>query len=178
MDDIRGKLWNLALIAFLLVMVAVAYVKMDSYREMVDSKCPWIKEQLAQRGIHLGEPGANADAASATPQSGSSITKTGATPSAGKPKLTGPVDCSRIAADRSLWPKAVKILRNTEFPAVLDGKEVGKISVPAGTEVSVISVQADKIGVAYSPNGQLSNRGGTWINPADTDLISRVQAGR
>lgn len=87
------------------------------------------------------------------------------------------MEMSQLAANRSLWPKTVKLKRTTLFPAVLDGKRVGEISVPAGTEVKLLQVQPDKIGVAYSPDGRVANLGGAWLKTADTDLIDRVHAG-
>ncbi len=81
---------------------------------------------------------------------------------------------AQFASDRSLWPKALKIKKATEFPAVLNGKEIGKLSVPAGTEVKLISVTSEKVGVAYSPDGTMPNAGGTWLQIAETDLLERT----
>ena len=82
---------------------------------------------------------------------------------------------AQLAADRSLWPKSVKIKKATVFPAVADGKEIGKIDVPAGMEVKVASISPDsKVDVYYSPDGTIPNAGGAWVKAEDTDLFERV----
>jgi hypothetical protein len=83
---------------------------------------------------------------------------------------------ARIASDHSLWPQSVRLKKTTVFPAVLDGKKVGELNVPAGTEVKVMQVNPDKVGVAYTPNGSMANAGGTWLLAEETDLLDRVRA--
>jgi len=179
MDDQPSKLWNVALLLSLLLLAGVAYYRFAPVREVVDAKCPWIKEQLAKQGIRFTETGeiattpAPADSSSPAASNATSPSKPGTASAPAKP-----MNIAQIAANRSLWPKAVKIKKTTEFPAVSNGKEIGKLNVPAGTEVKLISLTADKVGVAYSPDGAMSNAGGTWLLVAETDLLERVQIGR
>jgi len=166
----------LALVASLLLFAAVAYYRFEPVRGAVNAKCPWIKEQLAQHGIQFEETPQTAPAA-APAQEAKGTSLTGNTsPVAAKPP-GNPADMVQIAADHSLWPKAVRIKQTTVFPAVSQGKEIGKLSVPAGTEVKLISINADKVGVAYSPDGTMPNMGGAWLQPEETDLLERVHAG-
>lgn len=183
--------------AALVLLAITSYIKIEPFRQIVDAQCPWIKQQLAERGIRLKEamviqtipaarpspsptpsPAAtpSVQAASSAPVAPASSPAT-SSPIGDAPKNTA-VDINQLAANRSLWPKTVKIKHATSFPAVVDGKRVGEINVPAGTEVKVVQVQPDKIGVAYSPDGKVANLGGAWLKTADTDLIERVQAGR
>lgn len=84
---------------------------------------------------------------------------------------------NQLASNRAQWPRCVRLKRPTVFKAVLDGKEVGEVSVRAGTEVQLMQIQSGKIGVAYSPDGKKANLGGAWVQADDTDLIERVHAG-
>ena len=81
----------------------------------------------------------------------------------------------QLAANHSFWPKVVKVKKTTVFPAVYQGKEIGKLSVPAGTEVKVISINPEKVAVAYTPDGVMSNAGGAYLQPEETDLLERVR---
>jgi len=194
MEDSPSKLWRLALVVTLVLLAAVLYVKIEPFRQIVDGKTPWIKDQLAEHGIRLegseiirtvpvalttGTETPTQGTGSPSAQNTSSVAQGNpAKPSTSAPKKNIPVDINQLAANQALWPKAVKIKQITSFPAVMDGKKVGEINVPAGTEVKLIQVQPDKVAVAYSPDGKPANLGGTWIKATDTDLIERVQAGR
>ena len=196
MEDRPSKLWRLALVATLALLVIVAYIRIEPFRQIVDDKCPWIKQQLAERGIRLegssiiqtvpaalsssAQETAPQNAALAPAREASSAPVAPSFPatssSGGGAARTG--DINHLVADHSLWPKTVKIKQATSFPAVVDGKKVGEISLPAGTEVKLVQVQPDKIGVAYSPDGKVANLGGVWLKTTDTDLLERVRAGR
>ena len=196
MAEEPNKLWRLALVVSLLLLAVVAYYRFEPVRAAVDAKCPWIKEQLAQHGIQLEETSQTAPAAAPAKEAKGTSLMGDACPAAAKPGATAstqptptqpattaasanlpsnPADIAQIAADRSLWPKAVRIKKATEFPAVNQGKEIGKLSVPAGTEVKLITITADKVGVAYSPDGTMPNAGGKWLLAEETDLLERVR---
>jgi len=166
MDDQPSKIWNIALVFSLLLLAGILYYRFAPVREYVDAKCPWVKEQLAQHGIQFD------GTAGTAPASTNSATVSPTRPVAAA--LAQPVSVAQFTSDRSLWPKTVKIKKATEFPAVINGKEIGKLSVPAGTEVKLISVTSEKVGVAYSPDGTMSNAGGAWLQIAETDLIERA----
>ena len=204
----------------LLLFAAVAYYRFEPVREVVNAKCPWVKDQLGQHGIQLeettvtppaatpageatktgkpltvGQPAA-ANLRATTPahprataranvaaRNGTSlrlepypeVAKPGATATAAQGNSVGIV---QIASDHSLWPKNVKIKKATLFPAVSQGKEVGKWNLPAGTEVKLVSINADKVAITFSSDGTMSNTGGTWVQAADTDLLERVAHAR
>ena len=187
MDDQPSKIWNVALVFSLLLLAGVLYYRFAPVREIVDAKCPWIKEQLAQHGIQFSGAAAATPEAPAPANSGAANPPQPLTSAPTRPLTSAPaqrlavaqpqpMSLAQIASNQSLWPKVVKIKKPIVFPAVLNGKEVGKLSVPAGTEVKLISVTPEKVGVAYSPDGTMPNAGGAWLLAAETDLIERVYA--
>lgn len=62
------------------------------------------------------------------------------------------------------WPSEVTLLQPAEFPAVLQGKVVGSLRAPAGTEVQVVELNRENVGVVY-------NGGGARIRIEATDLL-------
>ena len=189
MEEASGKNGNWILIALLLALVSTAYVKIAYFRNTVDSKFPWVNAQLTKHGIIL-EPATPADATpDSTPASLDSkpapvLIATSAGLKAAESTPTGPVpplsasDLAKIEADPALLPKTVKIKNAAVFPAVLQGKEVGTVNVPAGTEVRTVRVASGKLGVAYSADGSKTNLGGKWVAPEETDLAERMQGRR
>ena len=169
MEEEHSKLWRLALVIALLALVAAWYYQSPAFRNAVNEKCPWIKEQLAKAGIEFVD--------GATAQGKPSV----AFPSEKEPSYpvnraaaehlarNGPssVDLYKLASDATRWPKTVKINHTVAFPAVVDGKEVGKVNVPAGTELKVVRIAAGKLGLVY-------NGGGAWVQPEETDIDDRV----
>ena len=73
-----------------------------------------------------------------------------------------------FAADRSLWPKTVRLRTPTEFPAYLNGKKIGKIQAPAGTEAHLVAVSGEQLGVEFQGTG-------AWVPISQTDLTERVK---
>jgi len=53
MENKPSLFWRFAALVALIFLAAALYVQIVPFREFVDDKCPWIKEQLAQHGIHL-----------------------------------------------------------------------------------------------------------------------------
>jgi len=80
----------------------------------------------------------------------------------------GTVDLETLAANQGDWPKKLRLRKPVPFPAVIDGKVVGELTAPAGTEVTLRRVNREKIGVEYKG-------GGGWIAPEDTDIRQRLQ---
>ena len=171
----------------LLALAAVAYYRFEPVRKLVDAKCPWIKEQLAQRGIQFEGAAESAPALPLTAgaaKNGTSPVSAAAYPCAlakadgatsAPAKSLPPMDLAQLAANPSLWPKVVRIKKATEVPTVHNGQVNGKLTLPAGTEVKLISINTDKVGVAYTPDGTMPNAGGTWLPATDTDLLERVR---
>ncbi len=88
------------------------------------------------------------------------------------------MNLAQIAANPAVWPKVVRIKKATEFPAVRNDQKIGKVTLPVGTEVQLISINSNQVGVAYSLDGKRPNAGGTWMLVTDTDLIERVRTSR
>lgn len=157
MEEQHSKLWRVALVLSLAAFAAAAYFKIPPFRAYVDEKFPVVKQQLAQRGIVLVDDPSEAYADPAAP------TPAIATPTP-KPALT----LEQIAADRSLWPKDIRLKTQVVFPSVLEGREVGKITVSAGTSVQIYKIEHQKVAVIYKG-------GGAWVPVADTDLLERAR---
>lgn len=162
MEEEHSKLWRLALVLSLIAFVAAAYLRIPPFRTYVDENYPWVKEQLVQRGVKIVNDPSEA-VAEPTPEE----TLSHPAPTASSAPLT----LEQIAGNRSLWPKVVTLKKKTVFPAVIDGKEAGKISLAAGATVQLYRVENQKLGVVY-------NGGGAWVQPEDTDLLERVHANR
>ena len=71
-----------------------------------------------------------------------------------------------LAASPHLWPPEVALVRDTDFPAVFEGKEVGKIKVPAGTKVELVAIEGDVVEVRF--------RGGTSKLPHEATNLAQL----
>lgn len=160
MEEEHSKLWRLALILSLIAFVAVAYLRIPPFRTLVDEKYPWIKEQLVERGIKIVDDPSEAYK-EPSPEANQPLKTTSAP--------TPFINLDQIASNRSLWPKDVTLKKPIVFPAVVDGKEVGKVTVAAGTAVQLYRIEHQKLAVVY-------NGGGAWVQLAETDLAERVHA--
>ncbi|MEA3188988.1 MAG: hypothetical protein QOD99_2818 [Chthoniobacter sp.] len=79
------------------------------------------------------------------------------------------IELAEIIADPTLWPKTVAIKKAMEFPAVIQGKAVGKLNVPSGTLTHLVQIRNGMMGLEYKG-------GGGWHKPEETDLLERVRA--
>ena len=144
----------LVLLALLLGAGAVSYWKVQGTRDFVDQKMPFVKGTLARFGAAPAD--APGDAAPAP---------TDAVPApAPAPAFT----FATLAADPTAWPRTVRLKKAVEIPAVVGGKEVGKVTVKAGTEVSLARIKDGKVGIEYQG-------GGAWLTPEETDVMERAQ---
>jgi hypothetical protein len=66
------------------------------------------------------------------------------------------------------WPKTVYLKAPVDFPAVLEGKVVGKLRAAAGAEARVVKVSGGKVGVEY-------RGGGAWLDFDRTDFVERAR---
>ena len=157
---------------FLLILIAgfVYYAKYHWARTWVDERIPWVKENIGSRLPSLviavdanGNPIEESSAATGATNGGESTALTARYVSG-----AGVIDLAAFAADRASWPKTVKLRKAREFPAVVDGKAVGKIEAPAGSEARLVAVQAGKLGLEF-------RGGGAWITPEETDLAMRLR---
>ncbi|MEA3211975.1 MAG: hypothetical protein QOE70_5032 [Chthoniobacter sp.] len=180
-----SKLWLLGPPAVILLTIFAYYAKYSWAREWVDDRFPWIADNI---GSHL--PALVVDLRGKDPNA----RLYGTTPAPARipvrvpvkvpvepppvpppafvpPTFVGPdgtVDVPKLAADRAAWPKTVALKKAMEFPAVVNGKVVGKVAVPPGTEANLVSIQEGKLGLEYQG-------GGGWIAVEETDLAQRLQ---
>jgi hypothetical protein len=164
MSNRPSALAGLAPIALVLIAVFVYYAKYHWARAWVDERFPWVKENVGSRlpplVITVGPDEQPIDANDSAPRD----------VPATAPFISnnGVVDLPKLAADPASWPKTVKLKKAREFPAVVDGKAVGKIQAPAGSETRLVAIQAGKLGVEF-------RGGGAWIAPDETDLSERMR---
>lgn len=60
-----------------------------------------------------------------------------------------PITLADIAAAPESWPKSVHLTREVEFPVIVDGKPVGKMTVSAGREFKCSELQGEKVTVEH-----------------------------
>ena len=65
-----------------------------------------------------------------------------------------PFDPADIAGNPAAWPKTVQLKQAVMFPAVYNSQVMGSVSVPAGTVVNLVSIQADQLTVEYQGGRQ------------------------
>ena len=177
---------RLVLVASLLLAGFVYYLKYPDFRAWVDTNAPVVKQVtgpvVAQWDAHFSPAPVAAPApvaepakisAAATPEA---APQPAATPLAAIAEATPQpqsdiVDVAQLSQSRNEWPKLVSLKKIVEFPAVLDGKVVGTIKAPAGTQAQLVMIQGGKAGLEYQG-------GGAMVDIADTDLIERVQSSR
>ena len=181
MDTESSNFWRLALVVSLIFLAALSYYKYESFRALVDEKCPWIKEQLAKHDIkfeNIPTEAAPAEGKTADSKPATATPNTTTTPdAAASPAPVILTTVAQVAANPSVWPKTLRLKKLTVFPAVLNGKEIGKLNIPAGMEVKLIRIVAERLAVSYSPGGVAANAGGAWVQAVDTDLMERIQHG-
>ena len=143
----------LVLLALLVVAAAVGYVRVPAMRDFADQKMPAVKNVLG-RFVTAPE---GAPAEGTPPAEGTSPT---APPAA--------MTFQTLAADPTAWPRTVRLKKAVDVPAVVGGKEVGKVTVKAGTEVNLARIKDGKVGIEYQG-------GGAWLMPDETDVMERAK---
>ena len=155
----------------LLILIAgfVYYAKYHWARTWVDERIPWVKENIGSRlpslVIIVGPDGQPIDA------NGGNAAEENVPATARYISSNGVIDLTKLAADPASWPKTVKLKKPREFPAVVDGKAVGKIQEPPGSEARLVAIQAGKLGLEF-------RGGGAWVAPEETDLANRLSNGK
>jgi hypothetical protein len=180
-----GKIfWMVALVAALVFCGFAYYLKYPDIRPMVDEKAPFVKQiagSLIARwdSAHAPEqaPDGTAPAAKTSP-SPASLTDilTTATPApaataaAATPQpQPDQVDLQKLSQTRAEWPKFVSLKTKVDFPAVMDGKIVGTVQAPVGTQAVLLLIKDGKLALEYQG-------GGAMVPANQTDLIERVRA--
>ncbi len=93
-----------------------------------------------------------------------------ASPSPPEPTATPPPPdgVAWLLVHRDYWPKEVSLLKEADFPVVINGKTFGVAKVLAGTRVELIEFSRETVGVVF--------RGGrTRLPVAATDLATRAE---
>lgn len=172
-----SKLWLLGPPVAILISLVAYYGTFRSVRDWVDARFPWVEVNIGRRLPTFANdskttltPARVATPAIDTPRepAAESVRPPAPPPAPSFVGTDGKVDLPKLGADRSAWPRTVVLKRTTEFPAVVDGKVVGKVNVPLGAEAKLVAIQDGRIGLEYQG-------GGAWVAPADTDLAERLQ---
>jgi hypothetical protein len=154
-----------ALAPIILIVVAgfVYYAKYHWARTWVDERFPWVKENVGSRlpslVVAVGPDGQPIESDETAAQ--------GDPPPRQFVSSEGGVDLPKLAAEPAAWPKTVKLKKPREFPGVVDGKAVGKVLAPAGSETRLVRIQSGKLALEF-------RGGGTWVAPEETDLRERL----
>ncbi len=72
----------------------------------------------------------------------------------------------KLLAVPELWPTEVTLFQDSEFPAMVNGKQVGKVIVKAGTKVNLAAIEADSAEVEF--------RGGKVTLPHNATDIAQL----
>ncbi|HEY3900034.1 MAG TPA: hypothetical protein VGM54_15605 [Chthoniobacter sp.] len=173
-ESSNSKFWTfIGLPVSLLILAAAYYTKVPSARAWIDAHTPLGKQLFGRFVSGPPEPTADNQAPPADPGSQSGIPGVPPGSEIPAPPVPPPVqqpityDLQTLAQDHSLWPRQVRIRKATEFPAVVDGKKVGSLVAPSGTEVNLLAIREGKLGLEYKG-------GGAWLPVEDTDLGTRV----
>ncbi len=173
-----SRLWLLGPPVAILISLLAYYAMFRSMRQWVDARFPWVEVNIGRRLPPFADaprpsPAPRRIATSAAPSPPSEPL-----PEPPRPVATpappsflsadGTVDVKKLAADRSAWPPTVVLKTAKEFPAVVDGKVVGKVNVPIGSEARLVAITDGKLGVEYQG-------GGAWLTVEETDLAQRLR---
>ena len=186
MNQSSNRLWILGPPLSLCLLVAALYIKKPDARDFIDRKCPWVKETVGKYappfevrivGVPPVAPPTPEQVASAEAPKidGTStpppFTQPPRTPRQ-EPKIPTVVadsfDFNKVCQDPARWPKSVRLKTAVDFPAVLDGRVVGKLLAPSGAEARVIKISNGKVGVEYQG-------GGAWLAFESTDFVERAR---
>lgn len=167
-----------------LLLITALYVKKPGARDFIDQKCPWVKDTLGKyappfevRVVRVPAP--TPAPAEQIPRSANIITFSAPSSTPPPPPITENVpsvpvarvntfDLEKVCADPTRWPKTVHLKAAVDFPAVLEGKVVGKLRAAPGTEARVVKVSGGKVGVEY-------RGGGAWLDFEHTDFVERAR---
>jgi hypothetical protein len=173
-----NKLWAFGPLVSILLLVVAYYLKVPAFREAVNARIPWAKEHLSQfvpppEVIIIRDPPKPtipplpAEPPPLRPAAAEQVPKI-SPPVPGAKNHDDRITMQDFMANPSLWPKTVRLRRATEFPAVLDGKVIGRIRAPAGTEARLVIVKDQQVGVEF-------RGGGAWVAIGETDLMEKAK---
>lgn len=162
----KGVFWTLAFIGSLVFLAAAYYVTSPGMRAFVDPKLPWVNSYLRNYVRGSADTSPEDGESAPTPAASSASASTAAPVVDNRPKRPANFDLNWLAENKAEWPAKVKILKPTTFPAVANGKVVGNVVAPAGSEVGLVQINGGKLGVQYQG-------GGAYLPVDETDLVSR-----
>ncbi len=163
----KGAFWLFAFLCSLVILAAAYYVTQPGMRVAVDARAPWVRP-LLQPYIRESAESDSPPPHVVPPEETAETPAPMIRPPVATPAPPEPFDLKKLAANREAWPKKVALTLEKEFPAVVDGKVVGSLKAPAGTEVEIVTISGGKIGVEYKG-------GGAWLFVEETDVIVRTQ---
>jgi hypothetical protein len=172
----KSIFWLSAFLFSLVFLAAAYYVTSPSVRIAIDARAPWVADYLrpyvrgSQEIVQVPSPARpQVEVPEPTPAPAVPVSSL---PPAAPVAVAVPTpevfDLKKLAANRAGWPAKVAIKKDTDFPAVVNGKVVGSLIAPAGTEVGLVTISGGKLGVEYQG-------GGAWLFVEETDLIARTQ---
>jgi hypothetical protein len=162
----KNLLWTFALAASLVFLGFAYYVKSHWMRTTIDARFPWVAENVGSRLPKLEKTiVVKAEKSSAPAPAIADVPVAAAAPAA--PAAPEVFDLNKLATDRAAWPATVTLNTKKNFPAVVDGKVVGELVAPPGTEVKLEKISGGKLGVIY-------RGGGAWVFVEETDVIART----
>lgn len=160
----------------LVVLAAAYYIKVPSVRRQIDARAPWVagilgrfvqEPEVAVVGAPPPKPGED-NAGTPAPQARPPTPDVPGIPQTPPPATPRRVfNLQEIAANRAEWPAKLTLKKPTTFPAVANGKVVGSVIAPPGTEVNLRTISSGKVGVEYQG-------GGAWLAAEETDLAART----
>jgi hypothetical protein len=166
--------WIFALPVSLVILAGAYYIKIPSARRFIDDHTSlghtlfgsFVHDTVVVEHKSASRPGSS-DESAKTAFPG----KPDAAMAKAAPTPVPVFSLAKLEQDPSLWPKKVSIKKETTFPAVVDGKVVGSLKAPVGSEANLKLIKDGKVGVEYQG-------GGAWLAVGDTDLEARVMGGR
>ena len=173
-ESSNSKFWTfIGLPASLLILFAAYYIKVPAARTWIDARTPLGKQLFGRFVSGAPQPTAENETPPADPGGQSTIPGVPQGDGTSVPNVPPPVqepvtyDLQTLAQNQSLWPRSVRLRKPTKFPAVVDGKEVGSLIAPSGTQVNLVAIREGKLALEYKG-------GGVWLPVDDTDLATRV----
>jgi hypothetical protein len=175
------KLSQILIVALLLAAVGfVAYLRIPIVQDSVNTRLPQLKQPLTNLAVTLHQmpdSGSTTDSTTSSQPNapaapGSNATNDPATTApSSAPAQSGTLDLAQLSQSRLQWPKSVTLKKAVQFPAVLDGKIVGNVQAPAGSQAHLVLIKDGKLGLEYQG-------GGAMVDVNDTDLADIVLASR
>ncbi len=157
------------------VSALVYYAKFDTARTWVDARVPWVAENIGKHlpPLAINEQTADAEEAPVLSPADATSAAVAQPPAVAQPVFLtadGAVRLDLLAANKTAWPKKIALRKAMEFPAVVAGKTVGKVTAPAGSVTHMVAIQGNKLGLEY-------RGGGAWAEVSETDLAEQLRAG-